>query len=125
MANLLDDMKKKGNLNRGTHIKNIQNVSKEEVINNFSKKTFSSDEDINTDLIDVNIRVNQGSRNLLNALQVLGYGDSHKTTVELILEDYINSLKKEDQLKIRNSALIFKEKDIQKSKKLKAKKKSV
>lgn len=112
--NLLDDVKKKNNLNRGTQIKNTPNVSKEEVIDlGFA----TTDNALNTDLIDVNIRINQGLRNLLNALQVIGYGDSHKATVQLILDYFINSLSSDEQNKIKNSNLVFKERDIQKSKK--------
>lgn len=111
MAGLLEELEKKKNttLNRGTSIVAQTDVTKEMVLSTKLKKT--NPEPVDTTQIPANIRVNQGIRNTINALEIIGYGESQKEVVENLLTTVIASLSTSEQKKIKDLNNIYNEKD--------------
>lgn len=106
MSGLLGELQKKNpSIDRGKKITTNIQVSKNDIIND---KT-----EIDTDTIPANIRVDQGIRNKINALTILGYGESQKDVVQYLLNLAIETMSPDTAKKIDDLAEIYRKKDIQ------------
>lgn len=117
MSGMLDDIQsKKSTLDRGAQINIQSGVTKEQIL---AQRTEAP---INTRSIAQNIRVDNGIRNTVNALGVLGYGDSQRETVQLLLDKFISDLTENEQEKVNDLNEIYDNKDLKSYLKKKKKK---
>ncbi|BBD17714.1 DUF5388 domain-containing protein [Melissococcus plutonius] len=108
MAGMLDDIQqKRSTLSRGAHIQVNSSINKDEII-----KEKNNDKSIDTRSLPQNIRVDNGSRNTVNALGVLGYGDSQRETLKILLDNFISNLSDDEQKKIHELNEIYDKKDL-------------
>ncbi|EGP4808306.1 MULTISPECIES: DUF5388 domain-containing protein [Enterococcus] len=94
-----------GMLDRGAKIEITPSIKKEDIINE-TKTEFAS-----TDNLPANIRVNNKLRNRVNALSVIGYGDSQKEIVAQLLDSFISNLSEDEQKRISDLEDIYRSKD--------------
>lgn len=94
-----------GMLDRGAKIEIAPSIKKEDIINE-AKTEFAS-----TDSLPANIRVNNKLRNRVNALNVIGYGNSQKEIVAQLLDSFISNLSEDEQKRISDLEDIYRSKD--------------
>lgn len=105
MGGLLGEISKKnGGISRGKTIITKTTIQKSDILNPEESK-------IDTDLLAANVRVNQKIRNQINALGILGYGESQKETVEILVDTFLSSLSDSEYKKIGDLCAIYKAKD--------------
>lgn len=126
MAGLLGELKKKPTINRGKKITTDIQIQKRDILD-ASLRDFEKNKDetqsINTDDMPTNIRVDQGMRNKINALGIIGYGDSQKEVIEYMLTVVMESLSDAEVKKVEDLAAIYKKKDLRHLQKNRSKKK--
>lgn len=109
MAGMLGStVKKKGALERGAKIVTQSDVTKEIILQENPK---SQRESISTGEIPANIRVDQGIRNTINALGIIGYGDSQKEVIQFLLDSTLPILTSDQRKKLDDLTAIYDEKD--------------
>lgn len=107
MAGMLDEIqKKKSTLSRGAQIQVNSDISKQSIIEEPQDTTH-----FDTRSLPQNVRVDNGIRNTINALGVLGYGDSQRETVRMLLDKFITTLSEDEQKKITELNEIYDSKD--------------
>ena len=94
-----------GMLDRGAKIEITPSIKKEDIINE-TKTEF-----VSTDSLPANIRVKNKLRNRVNALSVIGYGDSQKEIVAQLLDSFISNLSEDEQKRISDLEDIYRSKD--------------
>lgn len=107
MAGMLDEIqKKKSTLSRGAQIQVNSDISKQSIIEEPQNTHFD------TRVLPQNVRVDNGIRNTIKALGVLGYGDSQRETVRMLLDNFITTLSEDEQKKITELNEIYDSKDL-------------
>lgn len=91
-----DNSKKYNPIKRAPDINYEDLVKKEDIIKVDTKEITDQSvlvqNEMDTRNLFVNIRVNQGVRNILNGLAILGYGENCLETVSIIVEDFLSKL---------------------------------
>lgn len=103
---MLEELSKKKNtsLTRGKQIVTQTDVTKSSVLN-------PNTETINTKNIPANVRVDQGIRNSINALSVMGYGESQREVVSFLIESFVSTIGPDQLKKFEDLNQIYDEKD--------------
>lgn len=116
MSGMLEELSKKktGSLTRGKQIVIQSDITREEILG-------PNENIVNTRSIPANIRVDQGARNGVNALSVMGYGESQREVVAFLLEAFVSSLSPDQLKKYEDLNLIYDEKDFKSYQKKKEK----
>lgn len=106
MSGMLEELSKKktGSLTRGKQIVTQTDVTKESILN-------PDVEVISTRSIPANVRVDQGIRNSINALTVMGYGESQREVVSLLIESFVSTIGPDQLKKFEDLNQIYDEKD--------------
>lgn len=110
MAGLLDEQSKKRGLTRGTQIQTTNGLN----LNSLKTDNNIQNPEPNRITEAVNIRVDNHIRNKITALSIIGYGETQKEVTDIIINDFINKLNREELKRYEDLINIYEDKDVAK-----------